>query len=124
MNSSEFAYRKEVISKYFINDCKWKIDENGDYTYYKNPKRCLKELKFMLEIVFQTELEIIKIQEFNNYNNELIGYSIIGSVDVCGDFNGINQGEGRAIEYIKFTLCHKAFFFNQSGNLEYLLKEE
>ena len=124
MRTGEFEYRKEILCKYFRNDYKWKHSQEGDYIYYKNPKKCLKELKFMLELIFQTELEIIKIQEFKNYNNELIGYSIIGSIDVCGDFNGIYQGEGRAIEYIKYTLCQTAFFFNQSSNLEYLLKED
>lgn len=122
MLTSEFEHRKNIINKYFVNNIKWKYDDNGNYLYYKNPKRCLKELKFMIDIVFEYEFTLIEIREFKNNNHETIGYSVIGSVDVKGDFNGIYQGEGQETEYILYTLCYNGFFYNQSSNLDNLLK--
>lgn len=124
MFSSEFQYRKSILHKYFINSSKWKINnDSGLYQYYKNPKRCLKELRFMVDIVFQNDYEILETKEIMNINNELVGYSIIGAVDVVGDFNGIYQGEGRCTEYLEIALCTNGFWFNQSTILDNLLKD-
>lgn len=124
MFTSEFEYRKNAINKYFFNEYKWKRNDDGDYCYYKNPKKCLQELKFILDVIFQDEFSIIATQSFRDYNNKEIGYSVIGEIDVTANFNGIYQGEGRNTEYLKFTLCEKAFFYNQSIIYEKLVKED
>lgn len=123
--TSEFEERQEMLRKYFFNKYKWKSnDSEYPYLYYKSPKRCLSELSFILDVIWGDEFETIEVQEFKNYDNKLIGYSIIGSIDVHGNFNGIYQGEGYEKEYIKYTLCHKGFFYNQSTNLNSLTSYE
>lgn len=124
MLTSEFAHRKSAISKYFINQYKWKYDEEGNLTYYKNPKKCLDELKFIIDIIFQDDFSLIANLPIRSFSDKIIGYSVIGEVDVCGNFNGMYQGEGRSIVYVKFNLCHKGFWSNESSSYENLIKED
>lgn len=116
--ASEYSNRVKMIHKYFINTYKWKINEDGDYQYFKNPKRCLKELQFIIDIIFDNNIELIDTIEYTNYENKLIGYSIVGKIEVKGDFNGVYQGEGCAFEYVKISLTSHQFSYNSSSLLE------
>ncbi|WP_075857435.1 hypothetical protein [Clostridium perfringens] len=124
MLTSEYRSRVQMIHKYFINEYKWKINDDGNYVYFKSAKRCYRELRFMINIIFQDDLEIIDVEEFRNFNDKLVGYSIIGKIEVKGNFNGIYQGEESMIEYVRITLCCTAFIFEQAPSLEKLLIEK
>lgn len=40
----------------------------------------------MINIIFQDDLEIIDVEEFRNFKDKLVGYSIIGKIEVKGNF--------------------------------------
>ena len=62
--------------------CNRKINDDGNYVYFNSAKRCYKDLRFMINIIFQDDLEIIDVKEFRNFNDKLVGYSIIGKIEV------------------------------------------
>lgn len=119
MNATEFAERRKNLFNYFNNQEKWKENEFGEFVYYKG-KRNLKELKFLLQLVFGDDLEILVEDFFKNYDEEIIGGSISGKIFVDADFNGMRQGTNGADVFIKFTLVENAYFNNQASSLETL----
>ncbi|WP_103108582.1 hypothetical protein [Brevibacillus reuszeri] len=117
MRSSDFNDRTAMLYKYFTNDYRWKTNNHGDYIYYKG-KRNLRELKFIISVVFDYQLEILKEEYFMNGSDEVIGGSLICSCFVEADFNGINQGTAGAHVFIKFTLWENGYFTTQASSLE------
>ncbi|RNB59469.1 hypothetical protein EDM57_04830 [Brevibacillus gelatini] len=117
MNTKEFEQRKRNLSQYFRNREKWKENDEGELVYYKG-KRNLKELKFILQLVFGDELEIISEDYYMNFENQVIGGSITGKIFVDADFNGAYQGTRGSDVYIRFTLIETAYFCDQSSSLD------
>lgn len=125
MTSSEFNERKSILYRYFQHP-KWeyKGDDGWEYEYYKGKKN-IEELENAINIVFSSsEAEIIEKHWFCNDDKEIIGGTIICSIFVSPNFNGINQGSGEGKDiYISFTLSRFGFFYNQSCDLEILRKK-
>ncbi|MGG4499037.1 hypothetical protein [Brevibacillus reuszeri] len=117
MKSSDFNERTTMLYKYFTNDYRWKTNKHGDYIYYKG-KRNLKELKFIVSVVFDYQLEILKEEFFMNGSDEIIGGTLICRCYVEADFNGINQGTAGANVFIKFTLWENGYFTTHASSLE------
>ena len=121
MFASDFDNKKESISKYFHNTYKWKSkNEDWEYQYYKGKKN-LQELEFIVDVIFGNDLSVIKTKYIYDCENELIGASLIGSVEVSADFNGMKQGLGKAIIYIMFSLSQYEYWYNQSDKIEGLI---
>ncbi|WP_010499998.1 hypothetical protein [Paenibacillus elgii] len=117
MNSTEFEKRKSNLYHYLTNTEKWKENEFGELTYYKG-KRNLKELRYLLELVFGGDMEIISEEFIRNYDEDIIGGSITLRIYVDADFNGWNQGSSGADVFMKFSLVENAYYSNQSSSLE------
>lgn len=83
----------------------------GEVIYYKS-KRNLKELKFLLPLVFGDEIEVLSEDYYKTDDGEIIGGSISGVIYVDASFNGMHQGTKGADVYIKFTLVETSYFYN------------
>ncbi|WCK57655.1 hypothetical protein PP175_26840 (plasmid) [Aneurinibacillus sp. Ricciae_BoGa-3] len=119
MNSNQFTERMKMIYRYFNNQHKWKRNEEGELNYYKGKKN-LKELKFIVNVIFDEEFEVMKESFFLNNEDSIIGGTLIGKIYVDADFNGMNQGTGGSWLFVQFTLCETAYFTNQSQTFERL----
>lgn len=126
MTSSEFNERKLILCRYFRHPkFKYKgYDDEWEYEYFKGKKN-REELINAINIVFDdNEITIHKKKWFYNNDNKIIGGTVICSIFVSPDFNGINQGSGMGDYcYVAFTLARYGFFYNQSNNIETLLKK-
>lgn len=123
MLSSEFNERKDILYRYFHHP-KWeyKGDDGWECEYYKGRKN-REELENAINIVFSSsEADIIERRWFYNNDKEIIGGTIICSVYISPNFNGLNQGSGIGYDiYIVFNLTRYGFFYDQSEDLEYLI---
>lgn len=119
MNSTQYNERLMMIYRYFKNEYKWKTNDEGEQTYYKGKKN-LKELKFIVNVIFDDELEILKEAFFFNNEGSIIGGTLTGKIYVDADSNGMYQGTGGSRIFVKFFLCETAYFTNQSQTLEFL----
>ncbi|MCY9738138.1 hypothetical protein M5X17_31085 [Paenibacillus alvei] len=119
MRTLEFESRKNNLGRYFNNENKWKRNEEGDFIYYKG-KRNLKELKYIIELMFGDVMTIISEDYFKTEQGKVIGGSIIGKVYVNAEMNGMYQGTAGADVYIRFTLWEHGYFTNQASQVEYL----
>jgi hypothetical protein len=79
MKSSEFYNRKKNLVKYFLNEEKWSINKYGEFEYYKG-KRNLRELRFILDLVFGDEMKILSEIYEKDDKGKIIGGSIIGEI--------------------------------------------
>ncbi|PZT57374.1 hypothetical protein [Paenibacillus silvae] len=116
MNSMEFESRKGNLRAYFLSD-KFKENEFGDKIYYKG-KRNLKELKYILDLVFGDAYEIISEAYIQNNLRDKIGGSITCKVYVDADHNGFNQGKAGDDAYVRFNLTENAYYVEQAQTIE------
>lgn len=122
MTSSEFNERKEILYRYFHHPrWEYKGDDGWEFEYYKGKKN-VEELEAAINIVFSSsEVDILEKHWFYNNDHEIIGGTIICSIYVAPNFNGINQGSGIGKDcYVAFTLARYGFFYNQSEDLDIL----
>lgn len=117
MNASSFEERKRNLYRYFTNRDKWREIESGEIFYYKG-KRNLKELQFILDLVFGDKYQAISTEYFYNNEKRIIGGSVICEMYVDADFNGWYQGTAGATVFTKFTLVETSYFVVQSSTLE------
>lgn len=120
MNHSEFNSRITMLREYYQNTYKWKIDEAGDYKYYKG-KRNLKELEFMVNLILGDEIELINSKYVKNYEGKISGGEVIGKCYVDAEFNGMKQGTEGADIYVVFCLYETGYYSDQSDSLDRLL---
>ncbi|MCP1184974.1 hypothetical protein [Paenibacillus sp. 1781tsa1] len=116
MNSMDFEARKGNLRTYFLSD-KFKENELGERVYYKG-KRNLKELKYILDLVFGDDYEIINETYLQNSLSKEIGGYITCKMYVDADFNGFNQGAAGDNVFARFNLTENAFYMEQAQTIE------
>ncbi|MGG1652296.1 hypothetical protein ABHN03_04120 [Paenibacillus sp. NRS-1775] len=116
MKSSEFEARKRNMTNYFKSD-KFKENDYGERTYYTG-KRNLKELGYVLGLVFGDVQEVISSDYIKTNEGRIIGGYITARIYIDADFNGFYQGTAGAAVYMKFNLIENAFYTEQSQTLE------
>ncbi|MFX3643348.1 MAG: hypothetical protein ACE3L7_32650 [Candidatus Pristimantibacillus sp.] len=116
MNSREYEEKKQNLRNYFNSD-KFRENEIGERVYYKG-RRNLKELKYILDLVFGEDYTVITESPLKNETGTMIGGFITCKIYVSADFNGFHQGTAGAYVYTRFNLIENAYYLEQSQTIE------
>lgn len=116
MNFREYEEKKQNLRNYFHSD-KFKENKLGERVYYKGKKN-LKELRYILDLVFGDNYTVITEGVLKSETDQQIGGFITCKIYVASDFNGFHQGTAGDYVYTRFNLIENAYYLEQSQTIE------